>query len=166
MRDRGGYSHSPAPRRSSQWERRPPARLPEGYLQKGYFDSKGNQENLWPEIMQSWPEEIARLFKMQGLSSNQLRRFFNRARALERQLDSGAKNFDRLKEDIAAFKHLAAAAVGKKNAPELFKTFMDKNIDLILQSSNPNAFKRGFLMHLQGIVAYVRYLEENKGGNR
>ncbi len=163
MRDKGGSSYRSTSSHSSSQGQRPPARLPEGYLQKGYFDSKGN---LWPEVLQVWPEEIARLFKMQKLSSAQLRRFFNRARTLERQLDSGAKNFDRLKEDIAVFKHLAAAAVGKKNAPEIFKIFMDKNVHLILQSSDPNAFKRGFLMHLQGIVAYVKYLEENKGGNR
>ncbi len=165
MRDRRGYQpqHGPVPPRSFPPRQRPPARLPEGYLQKGYFDSKGN---LWPEVVQQWPEELAGTFKGSGLASTQLRRFFNRARTLEMQLDSGTKGFDRLKEDLLILKTLAAASVGKRNAPELFKTFMDKNVDIAVKFPDEMAFKRGFLTHLQSLIAYLKYYETKKGGNR
>jgi len=138
MSDRGRYQYRPVPP-SSFPTRQHAQGLPEGYLQKGYFDPKGN---LWPEVIQAWPEEIAQLFKMQGLSSTQLRRFFNRARTLEMQLDSGIKAFDRLKEDLLVLTTLAAASVGKGNAPELFKTFMDRNVDITVKFPDSRAFKR------------------------
>ena len=147
MRDRGGP-------RFQRGARQPP-QLPSGYLQSGYFDANGN---LWPELIQQWPEEIAQTFKQQGLSSTQLRRFFNKARALEKELDM--KNFQRLKEDILTLKPIAAASVGRKTAPETFKQFIDRNINLVVSSSEPDAFTRGFLTHFQSVVAYLKYYEE------
>lgn len=149
MRDRGDFRF--------QREAMPPPQLPRGYLQNGYFDAKGN---LWPEIIQQWPDEIARIFKNNNLTSNQLRRFFNRARALEQELKT--KTFERLKEDIAVLKPIAAASVGRKTAPEIFKQFMDRNIELVIRSSISDTFTRGFLTHFQSIVAYLKYYEEKR----
>lgn len=143
-------------RRGAQFQReaRQPPQLPRGYLERGYFNSN---DNLWPELIVQWPQEIARIFKNQGLTSNQLRRFFNRARALEKEL--GAKTFDRLKEDIQTLKPIAAASVGRKTAPEIFKQFIDKNVDLLIRTSDPASFTRGFLTHFQSVVAYLKYYE-------
>lgn len=134
--------------------------LPQGYLEKGYFDTNGN---ALPEVIQKWPEELARVLHGEGLTSTQLRRFFNRARNLESQAKAG-QPFDRLKEEILSLKVLAAAAVGRKAAPELFKQFMDKNIELAVKS--PEGFKRGFMMHFQSVVAYVKYLEAKEPKRR
>lgn len=151
MRDRG----------SAQFHReaRQPPQLPRGYLQNGYFDSNGN---LWPEVIVQWPDEIARTFRdTREFTATQLRRFFAQARAVERTL--GSKPFDRLKEDILGLKVFAAASVGRKSAPEIFKAFMDKNVDLAVRS--PEDFKRGFLTHFQSVIAYLKYYEE-KGKRR
>lgn len=140
---------------------RPASGLPPGYLEKGYFDQSGN---LWPEVIQKWPEELARRFRQQSpaLTSTQLRRFFNRARSLERQARAGMP-FTKLKEEILGLKVLAAAAVGRKTAPELFKQIIDKNVGLAVDSED--AFTRGFLTHFQGMVAYLKYFE-NKSERR
>ena len=136
----------------------PPSGLPAGYLAKGYFDDKGN---VLPEVIQEWPSQLAQVFKRSGPKSTQLRRFYNKAKAIEQKLKSG-QSFERLKEEIETLKPLAAAAVGKKNAPELFREFMDLNVHRAAES--PEAFARGFIVHFQSVVAYTKYYEEKKGG--
>jgi len=135
--------------------------LDPNYLKNGYFDGKGN---LLPEVIQKWPEERAKALchEQQKLTSTQLRRFFNRARNLERQLKAG-KPFDRLKEEILNLKVIAIAAAGRGTAPELFKQMMEKNVELAVQSEE--AFTRGFLAHMQSLVAYLKY-EEEQGKRR
>jgi len=136
---------------------RQPPQLPRGYLQNGYFDSQGN---LWPEIIQQWPDEIAQTFRDGRLTTTQLRRFFNQARALEKELKT--KTFERLKEDVATLKPIAAASVGRKTAPDIFKQFIDRNVDLVLRSPDSDALVRGFLTHFQSVVAYLKYYEEKR----
>ena len=153
---RGGQ---PPPQRGKTYPPSVPG-LPQGYLEKGYFDAKGN---LLPEVIQKWPEELAQLLHQEGLTATQLRRFFNRARNLESQSGAG-KPFDRLKEEILSLKVLVTAAVGRKVAPELLKQFMDKNVELAIKS--PDSFKRGFMTHFQSVVAYVKYLESKQQPKR
>lgn len=132
--------------------------LPRGYLERGYFDKEGN---VLPEVIQEWPEQLARTFLREGLKSTQLRRFFNRARAIEQQ----ALPFERLKEDILNLKPIGAASVGRRTAPDIFKVFIDRNVDLAVNS--PESFSRGFLTHFQSVVAYVKYYENfPRGGSR
>lgn len=132
--------------------------LPSGYLKDGYFDQDGN---LFHQIIQEWPETIAQSLARAGLSSTQLRRFFNRAKAIEQQ----EMPFARLKEDILSLKPIAAASVGREMAPPIFKEFIDKNVELAVISED--SFKRGFITHFQSIVGYLKYYEQSlKGGRR
>lgn len=124
--------------------------------QKGYFDEKNI---LRPQVIQDWPKIAADDFKGGGLTSTQLRRFFTKAKAIEQKLKSG-QSFDRLREEIHTLKPLAAAAVGKRNAPEIFNMFMEVHVHQALKS--PEAFTRGFIIHLQSIIAYTKYFEETK----
>ena len=138
-------------------ERRQPS-LPSDYLQGGYFDKDGH---ILPQVIQEWPEQLARAFLREGLKSTQLRRFFNRARAIEQQ----NLPFERLREDILSLKPIAAASVGRGTAPDIFKVFIDRNIDLAIDSSE--SFSRGFLTHFQSVVAYLKYYENlPRGGPR
>ncbi len=137
-------------------EQRQPS-LPNGYLRTGYFDKEGN---VLPEIIQEWPEQLARALLREGLKSTQLRRFFNRARAIEQQ----SLPFERLKEDILSLKPIVAASVGRGTAPDIFKAFIDKNADLAI--SSPDSFSRGFLTHFQSVVAYLKYYDNLPRGGR
>lgn len=134
--------------------------LPRGYLEKGYFDKEGN---VLPEVIQQWPQQVAQTFLRANpkLASTQLRRFFNRARAIEQQ----NLPFERLREEIISLKPIAAASVGRKTAPDIFKVFIDRNVDLAVNSLD--SFSRGFLTHFQSVVAYVKYYENlPRGGSR
>ena len=145
----GRYPPRPEQRQSS---------LPRGYLERGYFDKAGN---VLPEVIQEWAEQLARIFLREGLKTAQLRRFFNRSRAIEQQ----NLPFERLREEILSLKPIAAASVGRKTAPDIFKVFVDKNVDLAIRS--PESFSRGFLTHFQSVVAYVKYYENlPRGGSR
>ena len=131
--------------------------LPAGYLKDGYFDK---DDNLLPQVIQDWPETLAKTFVREKMTSTQLRRFFNRVRAIEQQ----NLPFVRLKEDILSIKPIAAASVGRETAPPIFKEFIDKNVHLAIES--PDSFKRGFLTHFQSVVAYLKYYEQSSKGAR
>lgn len=128
-----------------------PSPFPHGYLQSGYFDK---DNNVLPEVIQQWPEHLAQTFNRQGLTSTQVRRFFNRARAIDQQ----NLLFERKKEDILNLKPIVAASVGRGNAPPMFKEFIDKNVHLAVMSEE--SFRRGFLIHFQSVVAYLKYYEK------
>ena len=146
--------------RGRQPDRGQPPRslLPVDYLKNGYFDKNGN---VLPEVIQQWPEELAQTFRREGMTSTQMRRFFNRARAIQQQ----GLPFERAKEDILSLKPIVAASVGRGNAPDVFKTFIDRNVELAV--SSVESFKRGFLTHFQSVVAYLKYYENVRtGGGR
>lgn len=142
--------------------RPPPPGLPAGYLANGYFDENGN---VLPEIIQTWPPQLAQLFSRGSpkLNTAQLRRFYNKVCDIKQRLDSG-QSFDSLKEQIYSLGPLAAAAVGRGTAPQLFKDFIDRNVQLAVKSDGH--FRRGFRTHFESIVAYVKYLEQNPQGGR
>ncbi len=140
--------------------RPPPPGLPQGYLANGYFDENGN---LYPEVIQKWPMEIARAFRQSRpqLNTTQLRRFFNKVCDIKLRLDAG-QSFDSLKEQIYTLGPMAAASVGRETAPQIFKDFIDQNVQLATQSSNH--LRRGFKTHFESIIAYVKYLEKKSAG--
>jgi len=146
--------------RRDQYDQRrpPPARLPQGYLREGYFDAKGN---LRPEVITDLAEEAARALgnARPGMASTQLRRFYNKTRFIKQKLDTGTP-WDKVVSDIHSLKRDAANAVGKENAPRIFKDFIDVNVQLAVQ--NKESFIRGFLQHFESVVAYRKYQESTQ----
>lgn len=143
--------------RGRQYEQRrpPPSGLPQGYLREGYFDAKGN---LRPEVITDLAEEAARALgnARPSMTSTQLRRFYNKTRFVRQKLDAGT-SWEKVIGDIHSLKRDAANAVGKNNAPGVFKYFIDTNVQLAVQSKD--SFIRGFLEHFQSVVAYRKYQE-------
>ena len=125
------------------------------YLKNGYFDGK----YIRRELLMDKAQQIAKALKGGGLTTNQFRRFYDYARALERKLDLHNGEFKSIEGDLVKMVSLAAATVARKNAPQLFKEFMQKNIDNV---TDGKSFRRGFLEHLQAVLAFHGYFE--KGG--
>ena len=126
------------------------------YLKLGYFDSQGN---VRPEIITTEAEKvaldlIARSRSGQQLSYGQLRKFFSKAKFVALQLDSG-QSFDSLRHKIAALERDAADAEGRGVAPPSLKVFIEKNSRLAQRDEK--SFRRGFLPHFEGVMAYFRY---------
>ena len=58
---------------------------PADYLEGGYFDDEGQVK---PAVVDTWAEEAAKVLGRSGITSHQLRRFFNQLRAVEAKLDT------------------------------------------------------------------------------
>jgi CRISPR type III-A-associated protein Csm2 len=133
--------------------------LPEGYLAKGYFDERGF---IFPEVITKWPEDMAIKLGKVGVTSAGLRRFYNKSKFIEQRLDAG-EPFPSMKAKILELKQHAANVVGKaanreeKAKLELFKKFIDQNVDLAVSDEDGKSFREGFLLHFQGVIAYFKY---------
>lgn len=127
---------------------RPPPRLPEGYLEKGYFDDQGN---TLPQVIVDWPKDIAQRLASGKLKTAQLRRFFNECRRIERRLDAGA-DFRIVRSEILKLDAYAADAVKKGKAPRLFEDFIKQNLKWAQKDNK--AFLKGFIPHFESVVAY------------
>lgn len=141
--------------------RRPvPPGLPDAYLNRGYFDEKGN---IFPNLVTTTAEEIAKSLGTGGVTSTQLRRFYAKAKAVEQRVDSD-ESFASAVAGILELKQHAANAVGRaqgrgeQEGLALLKKFIDRNVDLAARSKE--AFRKGFLLHFQGVVAYFKYHEK------
>ena len=124
----------------------------EAFMQRGYFEGK----KIFPELIKEWPKWLAENFLRARLTSTQLRRFFNKMRVIQQRIDA-TNDFERYKEDILGLTPLAAAAVGKETAPKIFYDVMRMNVDNAVNSQP--AFERGFIIHFQSIIAYMKYYE-------
>jgi CRISPR type III-A-associated protein Csm2 len=131
--------------------------LPKDYTKHGYFDSQGV---LRPEMVVEYAESVAKALGKAGMTSNQLRRFFNKARLVEQRLDSGA-SWDSQKSELLTLKPLAANIVGRASSRrereqmEVFRTFIEENVDWAVASEK--SFRKGFLVHFQSVIAYFKY---------
>lgn len=125
------------------------------YLKGGYF-LDAEKEKLRPEILDRVAIDAARTLgnAHPPMTAHQLRRFFNKMRAIEDKLES-AGDFEIVKGDIYAFKRDVAYAVGRGVVSEQFKHFIDRNVELA--ASDRRDFKKGFVQHFQSVLAYFVY---------
>ncbi len=129
--------------------------LPLGYLKEGYFQS--DEKSLRPEIIIDWAEEIAR--SLDRMSYLQLRWFYNKVCCINQRLEIGS-TFSDTTTELLTLKRDAAYCVGRGDAPELFKVFIDCNVDLA--AKDEMAFTKGFLEHFKSVIAYKRYWENKR----
>jgi CRISPR type III-A-associated protein Csm2 len=137
-------------------------RFNSGYLSKGYFYKKEREVNgkiveksyLHAEILDELAMDVARLLGVEEMKTHQLRRFFNKARAIEAKLKRDG-DFEAVKAEILSFKGNVVYQVGRGMVPESFKQFIDHNVQLAIQSKD--SFERGFLQHFESVLAFFVY---------
>jgi hypothetical protein len=123
-------------------------RLPVGYLQKGYFDEKGN---VFPQVIQEWAKAVSdALFSARPrMTTSQLRgAFFAEARRLEKKLDAN-HDFDAVRPDILKLSVFAADRRKKNKVSDIFEEFITANLRVI---RNEKDFKKGFINHFECVV--------------
>ena len=124
-----------------------PPGLPPGYLQKGYFDAKGN---LLPEVILDWSKEIARNLVAGRMTTSQLRGFFKEARSLETRLEA-AEDFDIVRPGVLKLSVFAAQAFNKGKVPILFQQFIDTNVKLAARGEKEFM---AFVSHFECVVGF------------
>ena len=149
----------------AQSNQRPPAparpnaatsfRFGPDYLAEGYFEAKNGKRYLRPEVIDTTAMDVAKVLGTRGMKSNQLRRFFNKARGIESKLTRD-RDFEAIKMDIYGFKRDVAYQVGRKLVPDDFQQFINRNVELAVQDEE--SFRKGFLQHFESVLAYFVYV--------
>jgi CRISPR type III-A-associated protein Csm2 len=133
-------------------------RFDRGYLQEGYFRD-ADQKELRPELLDKVAEQAAMALGRAGMTSHQLRLFFNKMRGIEGRLGRG-EPWEEVVAEIYAFKRDVVYQVGRGVAPDAFKQFIDRNVGLATQDQA--SFSLGFIQHFQSVLAYFVYHFRNK----
>ena len=134
------------------------AYLKDGYLVEKEVQIRGEKQVkkvVRPEVVDELAINVAKALgnAKPEMKSHQLRRFFNKMRAIEAKLDT--HDFAEVRNDIYGFKRDVAYAVGRGVVSEDFKRFIDRNVELAAQSEKN--FRQGFTEHFQSVLAYFVY---------
>ena len=148
----------PAPRDNRGGSFPPRPQFPPGYLQKGYFDEKGN---ILPQVIQEWAKIIAgALFNtVPKMTTGQLRgAFFNEVRRLERRLDA-TRDFDTIRPELLKLSVFAADRRKKNKVSNFFEEFI--TINLREAAKGEKEFKKGFVNHFECVVGFYPEVRGN-----
>ena|SRR5258707_8507515 len=128
----------------------------------GYFDAAGNLRNEFVarDSMAPLAEYMAN--EQPGLTTHQVRRFFQHCRAIEAKLRAATSTWA---AEEAAFRMLdvaAADAFGKspKKISKLFHDFIKSNVAAVKTEKD---FLKGFLPHFEALVGFgSQYFKERE----
>lgn len=124
--------------------------LPAGYLAGGYFASNGA---LRPELLTNWAEQIAHgVASTTGDSSGQhLRAFYNHVKRAAEARKFGRQPIEGLLNEIQKLKPFAVERAARRKVPDLFRQFLEANVDQVSDERTLLAF----FQHFQAVMAYT-----------
>lgn len=98
--------------------------------------------------------ELATQLAKDGLTSNQIRRFFQHCRSIESRLCARTSTWEQEKTEFMKLDVAAADAIGKKPSPkipQLFHDFIQRNVAAVQSERD---FLEGFLPHFEALVGF------------
>ena len=124
--------------------------LPAGYLEGGYFTPEGS---LRPELLTDWAEQIAQRVAWFPADSaaHQLRAFHNHVKRVVAARRFGGQPIELVLNEIQKLKPFAAERVARRKIPDLFRQFLDANVNQVTDEKTLLAFAQ----HFQAVVAYA-----------
>jgi CRISPR-associated protein Csm2 len=133
--------------------------LASDYLETGYFDAKGNLHARY--VAKDGDADL--IAKELGnakpaMTNHQLRRFYAHVRAADNRLRMTG-NFSSVYIDLKKLEPFVAEAKGKGKIPDLFYSFMNKNLHTVKTESD---FVHGFMEHFQAVVAFFTFHHPKK----
>lgn len=132
------------------------AKLPDGYLEGGYFDEKGNLKRRYIE-KDGDADSIAKNLgsAKPAMTNHQLRRFYGHVRNAANRLDMTG-NFPAVYIDLKSLEPFVSEAKGKGKIPDMFYDFIINNLKAINEGREDD-FTKGFMEHFQAVVAYFTF---------
>lgn len=133
---------------------KPEARLPEGYLHGGYFESgqAGEKPSLRREYIVGYPEEIAKSLEDRELNkSAQLRKFYDYAIRVRDMLGRGI-SFREAESDFCRLLVFADYARSRSRVSALFVDFIQQNVESVKNEQDFYAF----LKHFEAVIAHLK----------
>jgi len=124
--------------------------LPVGYLEGGYLTPSGA---LRRELLTDWAEQIA--YSLAAIPSDstaqQLRVFRNHVRRAQDAFEFGKQPVDRVLNEIRKLKAFAVERAARRKVPEVFRRFIEANVDRVIDEKTLLAFAQ----HFQAVAAYA-----------
>lgn len=150
---KAGYE--PQRRRPESPDRRGTSKLP-----NVYFSTDGEKRRyLQGEfVARKTIDPLARQLGMArpGLTSGQLRRFFNHCRQIEHRLQTERESWEQVSASFQALSSHAQYARSTGKIPNEFRIFIDDNVQRVVENRNPcEAFLRGFMPHFEALVGFA-----------
>ena len=131
-----------------------PPKLPDGYLQHGYYDQNGIP---FKELFVDWPKEIALNFKKQKprMTQSSIRNFYNEVKTIAGLVRADEARFEENLVRLHKLPSLVHYAVYKKesNLPELFLEFVEKNYP---EAQKSREHLKLFADHFMCVIAYLK----------
>ncbi|MCX6617662.1 MAG: type III-A CRISPR-associated protein Csm2 [Acidobacteria bacterium] len=124
--------------------------LPHGYLQGGYFAPSGA---LRREVLTDWAEQVAQAlaYMPSDSTAQQLRVFFNHVRRAWEAFKFGKRPIEPALNEIQKLKAFAVERSARRKAPEVFRRFIEANVDRVVDEKTLQAF----VQHFQAVAAYA-----------
>lgn len=145
--------------RSANQSKQEVPKLPDHYLA---IDQDNRRYLQLPFVAKKTIDPLAWQLGRAGLTTGQLRRFFNHCRQIERRLRTGDDNWVQVSAKFEALSSHAQYALSAGKIPREFMEFIDTNVRRVEADSNPcEAFLRGFMPHFEALVGFAsRHLRE------
>lgn len=127
-----------------------PRELPGGYLREGYFDQGGAVRR---ELLTSWAEQIAQGIAAMSSEATamQLRLFANTVKRAQAAVKYGHKPVAQVLNEVEKMKAYAAERASRRKVPELFRRFVDANVERVNDEKTLGAFAQ----HFQAVEAFA-----------
>jgi len=140
---------APRPGGTGNYQQPNNPKLPPGYLAGGYFNAAGYLKN---ELLVDHAREVASLIGEgnDGIKNSQLRKFFGHVRAADMRMNYGVP-YEAVHVSILELASFVADAKGKSKVPEVFRRFIDKNLENV---HDAKSFREGFVKHFQAVVGF------------
>jgi len=124
--------------------------LPRGYLEGGYFAPSGA---LRREVLTDWAEQVALAlaYMPSDSTAQQLRVFFNHVRRVWEAFKFGKRPIEPALNEIQKLKAFAVERSLRRKAPEVFRRFIEANVDHVVDEKTLQAF----VQHFQAVAAYA-----------
>ena len=131
-----------------------------------YFgtDQEGNRYRLTDFVSREKVDVLASRLGQNGLTTGQLRRFYNYSRSIERQLKVEGRSWEQVAADFEALAFHAQYAQSSRKIPREFQQFIDDNVRRVKAADGHRreAFLSGFLPHFEALVGFAAaHLREN-----
>ena len=124
--------------------------LPNGYLEKGYYEDD-EKKIMRVEYIVQYPKEIVDQLKKDRNKnkSSQLRRYYEFVIRIKDRLRQSGTTFDEMKSEIGRLIPFAEYAVTRGKVSAYFQKFINKNINSIRDERDFMAFAK----HFEAIIA-------------
>lgn len=138
-----------------------PLTFPSGYLTNGYFDNTGKRDVRY---ITKYAVEIGKAlsFGVGMTAQSKIRSYYDEIATIKEAVFSKIIDLDTARIRIAQLTPRVNARYQKGTASKFFKDFIDKNVDVVIESKTDEELRNNILYFKDHFEAVVCYTKEEK----